>query len=104
MDNDKVSWSSLDKSGQDFRGADLRDHILFETDLRGSNLYNVGISVDCDTFTGVRLDDTQVALFLRLIASASIDPQWQVGLKALVKDVIGQANDNALTRYLQIHI
>lgn len=99
-----TSWAGTDKSGTDLRNLDLRDKVLYRTDVRGAQLYNVGISVSCDTFDGLVLDDQQVGLFLKLIARSDIAQEWKAGLEALVQKVLGQRKSALLGRYLDLHI
>jgi hypothetical protein len=91
-------------AGADFRNRDLSDHVLFNTDLRGADLYNATISVNCATFHGVKLDDRQVALLLKIISLANITPEWKEGITRLVADVITWKKAQAIDRFLQIHL
>lgn len=89
---------------QDLRGQDWRGRILWGVDVRGANLWGLGVSINCGTFDHVILDDRQVALLLRLIALAEIDPRWVDGLQTLVRTVAGRKQDASISRYLDLHI
>lgn len=106
---EEMSTESDDRSlvGQDLRNEDLRhfdlsDKVLFQADLRGAKLYGAKVSIKCAQFDGVRLDQDQVAQLLLLIQSADIDPKFQVGLRDLVKRVIGEARFKAIYRWLHL--
>lgn len=88
----------------DLRGHDLTNKILFQTDLRGAQLYNARISLTCSTFDGLRLDSEQVAVLLKLIALADVDERWIVGINSLVASVTSPAKLRVIDRYLQIHM
>lgn len=98
------SWVGLDKSNTDLRHADLRGKVLFQTNLRGANLYGAHITLNCDTFDAVALDSRQVATLLRLIALADIGPQWKQGILALTESIVGKAQNEAIARYLQVDV
>lgn len=87
----------------DLRGADVRGKVLCGCDVRGANLYGIGVSINCDTFSDLKLDDQQVATLLRVIAQADINPHWRDGIRTLVIAVIGPKRNDLLTRYLEIH-
>jgi hypothetical protein len=91
-----------DCSGQDFRNKDLTGNVLFGTDMRGAKLNGVRVSLECKTFDGVQLDDSQVAVFLLMLQTADINPEWQDGLRDLVRRVSGEKAFETLSRYLKI--
>lgn len=99
-----TSWAGTDHRYADLREADLHGKVLFQCDLRGAALYGLVISVNCDTFDGVKLDDHQMATLLRVIGMAeTTSPAWRNGIAALVTSIIGPEASAVLTRYLQIH-
>lgn len=108
MENEYVSSqgdSSLagkDLSGTDLRHRDLSDFILFQTDLRGANLYGCKFKASCEQFDGVKLDDETVAKLLLMIQMADISPKWQVGLRDLVRRTTGDNFFRALQRWLKL--
>ena len=89
---------------EDLRNVDLTGQVLFYCDFRGANLYNAKISLNCATFHGLKLDDTQVATLLRLVGLAQIDAAWKDGLRLLIESIIGKDRNDLLSRYLKIHI
>ena len=99
---DDASLVGADLREADLRHHDLRGKVLFQTDLRGANLYNVGFSMRCQTWDGVKLDAEQVAQLLLMIQSADIDPKFQVGIRDLVKRVVGEAKYKALHKWLKL--
>jgi hypothetical protein len=101
MGTDKT-YVGKDLTNEDLRHHDLSGKILFNTDLRGSNLHGVRISLECSTFDGVKLDDEQVAKLLLMLSLADINPKFQVGLRDLTRRVTGDKFFAALQRYLQL--
>ncbi len=99
---DDVSLVGADLQGADLRHVDLRGKVLFQADLRGANLFNTGFSMRCQTFDGVKLDPQQVAQLLLMIQTADIDPKYQVGIRDLVKRVIGEDKYKALYKWLKL--
>lgn len=97
-----TSLTGQDLSGADLRHIDLADKILFGTDLRGADLYDARITLKCETFDGVKLDDTQVAKLLLMFQLADINPKFQVGLRDLVRRVTGDRHFTALQRWLRL--
>jgi hypothetical protein len=97
-----TSLVGKDLSGRDLRHKDLTKKVLFKTNLRGAKLYGAEISVRCETFDGVELDDDQVSLLLLMLAEADIDPAWEEGLRSLVKSVVGDQKSQAIGRYLKV--
>lgn len=93
-----TSLVGKDLSGQDLRHRDLSGKVLFETDLRNAKLYGAKISLACETFDGVKLDDSQVALLLIMISKAEMDPVYQEGLRRLVYQAMGEYRYSALLR------
>jgi len=100
--NGDTSLTGADLSGADFRHMDLSGKILFGTDLRGANLYDAKISLTCETFDGVKLDNTQFAKLLLMLQMADVDPKFQVGLRDLVRRVTGDTHFTALQRWLRL--
>jgi uncharacterized protein YjbI with pentapeptide repeats len=96
------SLAGKDLSGQDLRYTDLSDKVLFDTDLRGAQLYGVRLSMLCQQFDGVKLDNTQIASLLMIISQADIDPRFKQGLNALVESVAGSSSYKALQRMLRL--
>ncbi len=101
-EGDDTSLVGADLRESDLRHVDLRGKVLFQADLRGADLYNVGFSMRCQTFDGVKLDPVQVAQLLLMIQTADIDPKYQVGLRDLVKRVVGEEKYKALYRWLRL--
>jgi hypothetical protein len=101
-EGDDTSLVGADLRDHDLRHVDLRDRVLFQADLRGAKLYNMGISLRCQTFDGVKLDKTQVAQLLLMLQTADIDPKFQVGLRDLVKRVCGEDEYKVLIRWLKL--
>ena len=107
MEEYVASTGDSSLTGEDLRDLDLRhqdltDKILFQTDLRGANLYGASISLKCETFDGTKLDDLQVAKLLLMIQLADINPKFQVGLRDLVRRVTGDKHFAALERWLRL--
>lgn len=99
---DDTSLVGADLREADLRHVDLRGKVLFQADMRGANLYNTGFSMRCQTFDGARLDNQQVAQLLLMIQTADIDPKFQVGIRDLVKRVIGEDKYKVLYRWLKL--
>lgn len=91
-----------DLRGRDLRWVDFSGEPLFQTDLRGASLHQAVISLDCATFSGVKLDDQQVALFLLMLSSADIDVKWKASLVQLVREQVGDSQLDVLQRYLRL--
>jgi hypothetical protein len=71
------------------------------TDLRRAKLYGAKISLTCDTFDGVKLDETQMATLLLMIAQAHMPTTaWLDGIRDLVASEIGVKELDKLERYL----
>lgn len=102
MSNGDQSLTGEDLRDADLRHIDLSGKILFQTDLRGANLYNAKVSLKCETFDGVKLDNEQMAKLLLMISMADVDPKFQVGLRDLVRRVTGDAHFRALERWLKL--
>ncbi len=100
--NGDSSLTGVDLTGADLRHLDLSGKILFGTDLRGANLHDTKISLTCETWDGVKLDDIQVAKLLLMIQMADINPKFQVGLRDLVRRVTGDTHFTALSRWLRL--
>jgi hypothetical protein len=100
--SDDTSLVGADLRDADLRHVDLRGKVLFQADLRGANLYNTGISLRCQTFDGVTLDNDQVAQLLLMLQTADIDPKAQVGMRDLVKRLVGEAKYKALFKWLKL--
>lgn len=98
-----TSWVATDHRDTDLREFDARGKVLYACDVRGAALYGVGVSLNCDTFDGLKLDDDQVAMLLRVFMLADINPAWRDGVQALVISIIGAERNKLLSRYLQIH-
>jgi hypothetical protein len=96
------SLAGKNLSGRDLRGTDLSARVLFGTDLRGCQLKGVKVSVDCRTFDGVKLDDIQVAMLLKLFAQADIAPEWIAGIHELVERVTSHDRAKAIDRLLKV--
>lgn len=101
-ESDPKQFVGADLSNQDLRHADLTNKILFGANLRGSELYGISISLKCETFDGCKLDETQVATLLLMIAQADMNSKFQVGLRDLVRRVTGEKHFAALQRYLHV--
>ena len=87
----------------DLRCQDLSDRVLFGHDLSGTKLYGAKISLRCETFDGLKLDDTQLAMLLLMISQVSMPTTaWRDGLRQLVRDEIGDDAFRTLERYLQL--
>jgi uncharacterized protein YjbI with pentapeptide repeats len=103
MTRDKdSSLVGKDLREEDLRFKDLSDKILFQTDLRSARMYGAKISLQCETFDSVQLDNEQVASLLFMISQADIDHQWTVGLEKLIYDVAGEKTAKALQRFLRL--
>lgn len=100
--SDDTSLVGADLRESDLRHVDLRGKVLFQADLRGANLYNTGISLRCQTFDGAKLDNDQVAQLLLMLQTADIDPKAQVGIRDLVKRLVGEAKYKALFKWLKL--
>lgn len=97
-----TSWAGQDHSGLDLRFHDLSTKVLFQTDLTGSKLYGAKISLSCGQFSGVKLDDEQVAALLFMIYQADIGSEWQTGLEKLIYEVAGHDTARRLHRYMKL--
>jgi hypothetical protein len=96
-----ASLAGKNLSGLDLRGDDLTGKVLFATDLRGAKLYGARISLQCQTFDGAKLDNTQVAQLLLMLSLADIDPALQGQLDQLAKQAAGPSY-GALKRLLRL--
>lgn len=96
------SLTGKDLRGQDLRYSDLTDKVLFETDLRGADLYGAKISLHCQTFDGVKLDNSQVAYLLMMLSKADIDPQYRDGIHKLTRAVAGERAYQVLLRLMSL--
>lgn len=101
-EGDDTSLVGADLREADLRHQDLRGKVLFQADLRGANLYNTGVSLRCQTFDGVKLDDQQFAQLLLMLQTADVNPKFQVGVRDLVKRVVGEDRYKALYRWLKL--
>lgn len=81
---------------------DLSEQVLYGKDLRGQNLYGAKVSLKCDTFDGVLIDNQQLALLLLLIQLAEIDHQYQQRLRDLARDIVGEEHYRVLLRYMLV--
>lgn len=100
--SDDTSLVGADLREADLRHVDLRGKVLFQADLRGANLYDTGVSLRCQTFDSVKLDDTQVCQLLLMIQSADINPKLQVRLRDTVRAILGEDKYKVMTRWLKI--
>jgi uncharacterized protein YjbI with pentapeptide repeats len=98
---DTKSLIGKDLSNRDLRRTDLTGKVLFGTDLRGSNLRGSKISIDCATFDGLKLDDNQVGMLLKMIAKADIALEWRAGLDDLIERVAGTDRFRAISRVIR---
>ena len=87
---------------QTLANVDLTGRVLFGVDLQGKQLYGVKVSMTCDTWDGVKLDNRQLALLLLMIGLTDTDPRWRAGLHQLVRSVMGESDYRLLSRYLQL--
>lgn len=88
---------------KDLRFQDLTSRTLFGVDLRGKKLYGATISLKCETFDGVKVDEYQLAMLLLMISQADMPTTaWRDGLRALVESEIGEQQLRTLERYLQL--
>jgi len=97
-----MSLAGANLSRRDLRNADLTHRVLFGADLRGSRLFGCDITIACDTFNGVMLDDTQVGSLLLLISQADISDEYVVAIQQAVRHVLGDHAYAALMRMLSI--
>ena len=97
-----TEYAGIDLRDADLRHKNLAGKVLFGTDLRGAQLTGLRISLECATFDGVKLDDTQVAMLLLMVSLADVNPEWVDGLRGLVKHVTGDKQFLALERFLRI--
>jgi hypothetical protein len=96
-----ISLVGADLREADLRNTDLSNKVLFLTDLRGAKLYGAKVALECQQFHKVRLDNTQVATLLLMIALADIEPKYKQGLQQLVQSVVGDQYE-ALQRMLRL--
>lgn len=97
-----LTLAGADLSGTDLRHKDLSDMILFGTDLRGSKLYGAKVALRCESFDGVKLDDSQFATLLLMLQMCDVNPKFQVGLRDLVRRVTGDQHFHTLQRWLKL--
>jgi uncharacterized protein YjbI with pentapeptide repeats len=91
-----------DLRNKDLRYYDFRNKILFGVDLRDSRLYGSSITLECQTFDGVKLDNRQVAMLLMMLAQADIDPNLKSELLKAAEFSIGSDAFQVLQRVLRI--
>lgn len=96
----RLEFVGQDLRGTDLRGRDLSDRVLYNTDLRECQLYGSKVSLTCDTFDQVWLDDVQFASLLLMASKAHVSPAWRPGLEALVTQVLG----DRVFRHLQAYV
>lgn len=96
------SLVGADLRGQDLRRFDFRDKILFRADLREANLHGASITIDCQTFDGVKLDNYQVATLVMMLAQADIDPRVQHELLDTARVAVGENDFHVLQRVLRV--
>lgn len=101
-EGDDPTLVGADLRDTDLRHRDLSDLILFQTDLRGANLYGAKVSLRCQTFDSVKLSDEQVSQILLMLQTADINPKFQVGIRDLVRRVTGEKYFAALSRWLRL--
>lgn len=97
-----VSLVGADLKGQDLRDKDFTGYVLNGTDLRGAQLYGASISLTCDTFDGVLLDDEQVATFLLMLRLSGSNLKWKSAIYNAVESVVGAPKARAITRLLKV--
>ena len=102
MSTGDTSLVGQDLSGRDLRKHDFTGRVLFGTDLRGCRLRGAKLSLDCETFVGLKLDDDNVATLLTMLAQMDVDPQWTTGLQALIERVVGTDRAAAIARLVQV--
>jgi hypothetical protein len=97
-------YTAKDLSNRDLRGEDMTEQTLFETDLRGSKLYGIQVSMTCETWDGVKISQDQMAMLLLMISQADVEPRggWRDGLQQLVEREVGEHEFRTLKRYLQL--
>jgi uncharacterized protein YjbI with pentapeptide repeats len=92
----------MDLRDTDQRYRDLSHKVLFQTDLRGARLYGAKVSIECQTFDAVQLDDEQVASLLFMLSLADIDERWKVGMTDMIRAIAGEKMATTLQRYLKL--
>lgn len=94
-----------DLSRQDLRSRDLTGHVLYRTQLTGSNLYGAKITLSCDTFDGVVLDNQQVALLLGLLLMADIGDAAKADIRGAMTNILGSKERyDRVSAYLKLHV
>lgn len=92
-------------SRQDLRGRDLSDHVLYRTNLTGANLYGAKITLSCDSFDGVALDNQQVALLLGLLLLADVSDVAKAELRDAMISILGSMERyDRVSAYLKLHV
>lgn len=74
--------------------ADFSGSVMFNSDFTGANLVNAIISLNCDTFAGVRYDRHQAEYMIYLLTLADIPDD----IKDKLLDVLGENKTTSLQK------
>jgi hypothetical protein len=99
-----VETMTKDLAGQDLRNQDLSERTMFGVDLRGAKLYGAKVSLKCEQFDGVKLDDDQMAQLLLMIAESDTDVNtgWYSEIHQAVRSCLGRERYQAHCRLLRL--